>query len=328
MMSLVESGPGVFAPLLAGALLPLIGLTGILCLDVATFFLAIGALLVVHIPQPQVSQEGQQARGSLRKEAAYGFKYIFARPSLRGLVGLFLVANLFSGMAWAVFAPLLLARTDSNSVIFASVQTAAAVGGVVGGILMSAWGGPKRRIHGILAVWTFSNLFGVLVFGLGRDLSVWIPSILVVTLLGPIVVGSSQAIWQSKVPPDVQGRVFAARRLMAWITQPLAPLIAGTLADFVLEPAMQNSASGLTRLFGGLVGSGPGAGMSLMFLLSGLLVAGTALVGYTIPAIRKIETLLPDHDSAQYAVQSTAIVDSSQEGTQPPIAETGLAAGQ
>ena len=80
-MSLVESGPGVFAPLLAGALLPLIGLAGILIVDVATFFLAIGALLVIHIPQPRATQDGQQGRSNLWKEAAYGF-IVYLRPPL------------------------------------------------------------------------------------------------------------------------------------------------------------------------------------------------------------------------------------------------------
>jgi DHA3 family macrolide efflux protein-like MFS transporter len=62
MMSLVEAGPGVIAPLLAGALLPIIGLTGILFFDVATFLLAIGALTIVHIPQPTRTEEGLQVR--------------------------------------------------------------------------------------------------------------------------------------------------------------------------------------------------------------------------------------------------------------------------
>jgi DHA3 family macrolide efflux protein-like MFS transporter len=250
MMSLVESGLVVFAPLLAGALLPLIGLTGILTLDVATFFLAISALLVVQIPQPRVSLEGQKGRGSLWKEVVYGFMYIFARPGLGGLVSRFLVANLFSGMAWTVFASLVLSRTGNNSMIFGSIQTAAAIGGVAGGILIRAWGGFKRRIHGILGVWLVSNLFGMVAFGLGQGPGVWIPSIVLVTLLGPVVVGSSQAIWQAKVAPDVQGCGFVARRLIAWFTQPISPILAGTLADFVLEPAMQNEMSGLARTFG------------------------------------------------------------------------------
>jgi DHA3 family macrolide efflux protein-like MFS transporter len=99
MMSLIDAGPGVIAPLLAGALLPIIGLTGILFFDVATFILAIGALMIVHIPQPPRTVEGEQGKGSIWKEAAYGFKYIFARPSLLGLQLTFFFGNLFAGIA-------------------------------------------------------------------------------------------------------------------------------------------------------------------------------------------------------------------------------------
>ena len=90
MMSLIEAGPGVIAPIMAGALLPIIKLTGILFFDVATFILAIGALLIVHVPQPVRTEEGAKASGGMLKEASYGFKYIFARPSLLGLQLVFL----------------------------------------------------------------------------------------------------------------------------------------------------------------------------------------------------------------------------------------------
>ena len=90
MMPLVESGPGVFAPLLAGALLPLIRLTGIMLVDVVTFVLTIGTLLAVRVPQPPVTEEGRQGHGNLLREAAYGFPYIFERPSLLGLQLVFL----------------------------------------------------------------------------------------------------------------------------------------------------------------------------------------------------------------------------------------------
>jgi DHA3 family macrolide efflux protein-like MFS transporter len=107
MMSLIEAGPGVFAPLLAGALLPVIGLTGILFFDVATFILAIGALMIVHVPQPPRTEEGKQGEGGIWKEAAYGFKYIFARPSLLGLQLIFFMGNLFAGIGYTVLAPMI-----------------------------------------------------------------------------------------------------------------------------------------------------------------------------------------------------------------------------
>lgn len=294
MMSLVEAGPGVVAPLLAGALLPVIGLTGILFFDVATFLLAIGALLIVHIPQPVRTQEGEQGRGSIWKEAAYGFKYIFARPSLLGLQLTFFIGNLFAGIAFTLFAPMVLSRTANNSLMLGSAQTAGAVGGLIGGVIMSAWGGFKRRVHGVLIGWMISGV-GIAILGLTGGLPIWIIGMIVGAMVIPLVNGSNQAIWQAKVAPDVQGRVFSARRLIAWFTNPISPIIAGTLADFVLEPQMRTT-SALSETFGGLVGTGPGAGMGLIIFFCGLMAIFVGMAGYFVPAIHNAETLLPDHD--------------------------------
>lgn len=300
LMSLMEAGPGVIAPLLAGALLPFIGLTGILAIDVVTFFFAVGALLFVHIPQPRKTEEGQKKSGNIWSEAAYGFTYIFARPSLLGLQLVFFFANLFSGIGFTLMAPMILARTASDSLIFGAVQTAGAIGAVAGGILMSIWGGFKRRVHGVLLGWMLTSISGMFLLGIGQGLSIWIPAMVFGAMFGPLINASNQAIWQAKVAPDLQGRVFSARRLIAWFTNPISPIIAGTLADFVLEPAMRSNGA-MASLFGGLVGTGPGAGMGLLMVVCGLAAALVGLVGYFIPAIRNAEDLLPDHDTLQAA---------------------------
>jgi MFS family permease len=295
MMSLIDAGPGVIAPLLAGALLPIIGLTGILFFDVATFILAIGALMIVHIPQPPRTVEGEQGKGSIWKEAAYGFKYIFARPSLLGLQLTFFFGNLFAGIAMTLLAPMILSRTANDSLMLGSVQTAGAVGGLIGGIAMSAWGGFKRRVHGVLIGWIIPGI-GMSIVGLEGGLPIWIIGSILTAIVISLVNGSNQAIWQSKVAPDVQGRVFSARRLIAWLTNPISPIIAGTLADFVLEPQMRVSTSALSQTFGWLVGTGPGAGMGLIIFFCGLSGPLIGLAGYLSTYIRDAETLLPDHD--------------------------------
>jgi hypothetical protein len=284
----------VVAPLLAGALLPLIGLAGILTIDVVTFFFAIGALLFVHVPQPVRTAEGEASRGNLWHEASYGFRYIFERPSLLGLQLVFFFGNLFSGMSYTLLAPMVLARTASNSVIFGMVESAGAIGGVVGGIAMSVWGGFKRRAHGVLVGWLLASLAFAMV-GIGQALPVWLPAMFLTSLFGPLINTSNQALWQAKVAPDVQGRVFSARRLIAWFTNPISPIIAGTLADFVLEPALQAQGR-LASVFGPLVGIGPGAGMGLLIVLCGLGGMLVAAVAYFIPAVHHADTRLPDHD--------------------------------
>jgi hypothetical protein len=191
-----------------------------------------------------------------------------------------------------------LARTNQNAQIFGWVSAAGAAGGVIGGLLMGAWGGPKRRVHGVLLGWALAGLFSQTLFGLGQIWPIWAASAFIGSSLGPIINGSNQAIWQSKVAPDVQGRVFSIRRLIAWVTTPLAQLLAIPLTDSWLEPAMHEGGS-LADNFSWLVGSGPGAGIALLFVFTGIGASLVGLIGYLFPAIRNAEEILPDHDEME-----------------------------
>lgn len=301
MIALADSASGIIAPLMAGALIGWIGLSGILLIDIVTFVFAIGAILLVQIPQPRLTEEGQQGKGSLLKEAAYGFHYILARPSLLGLQLTFLVGNFMIGIPQAIRAAMILARSGMDSVVFGTVNSIGAIGGVVGGLAMSAWGGPRKKVHGVLAGWFIAGLSGAVLMGLGQSLPVWAVASFCAAFMIPIINGSNQAIWQSKVAPDLQGRVFSIRRLIAWFVSPLAMLIAGPLADKVMEPAMLSDGS-LVQAFGGLVGTGPGAGMALLFVFFGLAAGLVGLSGYFFKVIRDAEDLLPDHDALAPAV--------------------------
>jgi len=159
------------------------------------------------------------------------------------------------------------------------------------------WGGPKRRVHGILLGMTAASILGMFPLALGVLPVFWFIGSFFNSFFLPTINGSNQAIWQAKVAPDIQGRVFAVRRLIAQITAPLAMLIAGPLADNVFEPAMMPGGA-LAGVFGGLVGTGPGAGMALMFLISGILGIFVGLGGYAFYVIRHAEDILPDHQKA------------------------------
>lgn len=301
MMSLVESVPGVLAPLLAGILLPIITLTGILTIDVITFIMAILALVAVHIPQPVRTVEGQSEQGSIFKEAAYGFKYIFARRGLLGLLTFFIVLNFVIGLSAPIVSPFILERTNQNTAILGTVTSAYAVGAVVGGLLISLWGGFKRRMTSIFLGEVLTGLFLLLVFGLGRSLPIWIIAAVIGGIFPIFTNGASQAIWQAKVAPDVQGRVFSARRMIAWSVGPVTPILAGLLADYVTEPAMR-SQTWLARTFGWMVGNESGSGMALQFVLTGIVYMLVAVSVYLfVPHVRNLEDELPDHDQLQKA---------------------------
>jgi MFS family permease len=296
LLGLTESLSTIFAPLIAGVLLGITGITGILIIDIVSFSAALITLSIVYIPQPAVTEAGHEGKGSLLHEAAYGFRYIFRRPSLLGLQLVFFFGNLLGSMTFTLLAPMILSRTNNDNLALASVQSAFGVGAVVGGLTLAWWGGLKRRVHGVLGGWFLTSLFGSIGLGLGQILPVWIVGGFLASLVGVYINASNQAIWQTKVPPDLQGRVFSARLLIAQIVGPIGVLIAGPLADKIFEPAMREGGS-LAGTFGGLVGVGPGAGMALILVITGIMAAGVGAGGYLFPAIRNAEDILPDHDA-------------------------------
>ncbi len=300
MLSTAQSISGVFSPVFAAAILGVLlvgpGIAVILAIDIVTFVIAVSILLAVHIPQPAVTETGRKARGSLLSESVYGFRYIAARRSLLGLQLVFFLINFIFPLGFIVVTPMILSRTGNDVVVLGAVNSIAAIGGVAGGLALSLWGGPKRRVHGVLGGMALAGILGSILMGVGREVAIWGIAAFSGSFLLPFINGSNQAIWQAKVAPDVQGKVFAARRLIAQITAPAAMVIAGPLADGVFEPAMAVGGS-LTGVFGWAVGTGPGAGMALMLIVFGALGAIVGIGGYFVRAVRNAETILPDHDA-------------------------------
>ena len=290
---LVQIGEAISAlasPAIAGVLFVTIGLQGVVLVDFSTYIIAVLTLLAVRVPPPPVTEAGIAGRGSLLQEAAYGWKYIVARRGLFGLLMVFAATNFLSSLWNPLLPPMVLEMSSPQALGY--LGSVVGVGMLIGTLVMSAWGGPKRRIHGVLGFLMISGVFEAL---LGLR-----PSLVLMAVAGfgamftlPIVNGSSQAIWQSKVAPDVQGRVFSVRRMIAWSAMPLAYLVAGPLADRVFNPLMVEGGL-LAASVGRLIGVGPGRGTGLLFIITGSLTVLVAAAGYVYPRVRRVEAELPD----------------------------------
>jgi hypothetical protein len=188
---------------------------------------------------------------------------------------------------------MILLRTDDNTQMLGTVQSAGALASVLGGILLTAWGNIKRPARAIIISWLISSLLGMTLLGIGQIFLIWLIAVIVDAMFDPIVNVSMDAFLQAKVPPDLQGRVFSASDFISQAMIPIAPLLAGYFGDRMFEPAMRTGGS-LVATFGWLVGTGRGSGFSLLIFLCG--VGGTliGLAGALIPSIRNIDTLIPD----------------------------------
>lgn len=321
LTSLVASAATLAGPVLAAALLGPVGVAGVLAVDLASFLVAAGTLAAVRVPRPPAGDEAAPARRpSIWTQAAVGFRHVFARPGLLGLQGSLSALNLLLMLAFALMAPMVLARSGGEEAALAGVQAALGAGGLAGGALLGAWGGPRRKVHGVFGAMALQGALGVALLGVGGSLATWMAAAFAVTFFTPIVNGSNQAIWQRKVPPALQGRVFAARRVLAQVTAPVAMLAAGPLADRVLEPGLAPGGP-LVPLFGWLVGTGPGAGMALTFVVCGLAGSLVGLAGYLLPAVREVEDRLPDFDAAWPAPTATVAAAPVAAAPAAPAAE-------
>ncbi|MBW4417605.1 MAG: MFS transporter [Myxacorys californica WJT36-NPBG1] len=291
----IHYGAIILAPALAGGLYAAIGLGGIAIIDLIAFVIALATVLPMRIPQLELSQKDHQTATTIWHQLVFGFRYIVVRPGLRVMVILMSLFWFAHDVGGAVYAPLILARTGNDARILGTIASAAGLGGVTGALILSVWGGPKRRIHGVLLGMIGAGLSKT-IFGLARMPSVWFPAQFCSSLNFPLLTSSEQAIWIAKVNPDVQGRVLAARSLILQLVSAIALLIAGPFADRVFEPAMMTS-NDLTSILGGIVGTGKGAGVALLYIITSLGLILVGLGGYAFSSVRQVERTLPDHDA-------------------------------
>ncbi len=290
LVQLGQAASQLLAPVLAGFLLGLIQLHGIILLDFGTFFVALITLLFVRIPKIQRQTVGKKESGGLLLEISEGWNYITTRPGLLGLLALVAADNFLIGAVSILVTPLVL--SFSSPAVLGTLLSIGGAGMVAGSLFMSSWGGPRRLIDGVLV---FNLLAGLSIFGAG-----WQPSIPLLALCAflffftvPIINGCNQVIWQRKVDHAIQGRVFAFRRAITWFCLPFAYLLAGPLADRVFEPLMTPPGV-LANSIGQIIGVGPGRGIGLMFILMGMLTILVAGIGYHFPWLRNVERDLPD----------------------------------
>ncbi len=290
IVQMAEAVSRLISPILAGTLVVTIRLQGVIFIDCVTFLFAIVTLMLVRFPRPEITVEDNAGKGSLLHEVTYGWRYITARPGLLGLLIFFAVSNFFIGVVTVLVTPLVL--SFASVAVLGTVLSISGSGMLVGGLVMGAWGGPKNRINGVFG---FTLLGGLCMVLAGMMPSV--PVFFVVSFIYffgvPIINGCDQAIWQSKVAPAVQGRVFALRRMLAWASLPLAYLIAGPLADQVFEPLLAVGGS-LAGSIGQIIGVGRGHGIALLFIVMGMLNMLVTTGGYLYQPLRLLEKQLPD----------------------------------
>lgn len=265
------TGAGEFiAPLLGGSLIALVGLHGIVVLDVASFLVGLVALLAVRIPDLAF----RKLEEPLLREIVTGWRFIVRRQSLVAMVLFFVVFNYLFTLPQVLITPLIL--TTDGPVVLGLVAAAAGLGMLTGNVLMAVWGGTRRRADGMVG---FTLLTGVATVVAGTGGSAWLAAVGMFGLFCSLVLINAHwlTIIQSKVGLELQGRVLSTNQMMALSMMPLGFLSAAPLV------------AGATAVTGGEVSA-----MRFVLVLTGVVLLVWGILGLRYRRLRYMEDILPD----------------------------------
>ncbi|GAA3620795.1 hypothetical protein GCM10022223_42090 [Kineosporia mesophila] len=263
----------VFSPMLGAALMGPIGISGVLLVDTGTFAAGAISLLLVRFPDLMFRRREESFTAEIRN----GWQFIARRPGLVAAVRFFVIDHAFYALGFAVITPMLLLE-QSASVLGAALG-AGGVGVLTGGVLMGVWGGTARRSHGMLVAMAVGSI-AMVVVGITTVPALIIAGMFFVGVAESLADGHWIAIVQTKVNLELQGRVLSLFITLMMLTLPVGYLIIGPLAERYVQPLFSSA--------------GPGRGLALLVVLSGVLQLAWAIRGWFTPRLRLIEDELPD----------------------------------
>jgi hypothetical protein len=147
----------------------------------------------------------------------------------------------------------------------------------------------NKKTRVIFLSLALSFVFANVLWAVGRNPSVWIFAAFSGNLPLPFITANMTTIMRTKVPAQMQGRVFSARDTLQFFTIPIGLYLSGVLSDRVFEPFMQ-SGSGLQKLLTMAVGTGKGSGMAVMFLITGTIGFIASLFALKNPVFREFDS--------------------------------------
>lgn len=314
MESATGYGAGIIAPAAAGMLYPIVGLDGILPINLVALFIAIAVLAALHIPRPEAApatpahkalkapnEDGKVGKDiaanlwTLWADITFGIRYVWRSQRLRTL--LIVTVSFWSvhGLSGTVYDPMILSRTDSSSGALGAIATASGFGGILGAIALTIWGGFRQNHKGLLLGFIGAGLAKI-GFGLGQGLPVWIPAQFCSSLNFPMLGASETALWMAATPLNLQGRVFAARAVVDDILDMAVVLSGGVLGDALeawfqqqsVESAVQPSSLWQSLLVS-IFGTGAGAGYALFYVGCAIAMLLVSIIGFRMPRLRLLK---------------------------------------
>jgi DHA3 family macrolide efflux protein-like MFS transporter len=260
---------GIVAPPTGALLVLALPLNAVLAIDIVTAAFAVLPLLAIPIPQPAAAVEAYGAPlGGIWRDMRAGFRFLRAWKGGVRMIVVAVIIKFFLNPAFALLPILAVKYFGGGALEIGWLDAASGIGAVAGGLLLSVWGGFRRKIltilFGLVGIGT-----GMILVGLTPANLLWmaLAAVALTGLMGSLVDGPIFALLQSVIPAEMQGRVMTVFGSLISLTVPFGMIFSGLFAD--------------------------GFGVSLLFLIAGAVCLGAALASFLSPDILSLEETAP-----------------------------------
>jgi Na+/melibiose symporter-like transporter len=274
MRSLSNSLVTVLTPVFAAALLSFASIQVVILFDLITFATAF-LVLLCFVRIPESTKQNTAGNETVLQAAKSGLRYLRDNRGILDLILFLAIINFTASIFNAALPAMMLSRTGGGELALGMVNTVTGLATMFGSVLVTMLPAPKSRVRVIFNSLLFAMSTENFILAFGRSIPVWCVGAALGWVFIPVMGANMDVLFRTRIPVEMQGRVYSARNTLQFFTIPLGYLCGGFLVDNVFEPFM--AAQPLNSLWVTLFGAGKGSGAALLFLVIGLFGALSCL---------------------------------------------------
>ena len=282
MRSFSNSLVSILTPVFAAAIVAFAGVEAVIAVDLFTFLAAFLTLLFfIRIPEPERKSETAE---SVLQSAKSGLVYLKTNKGILWMILFHAAINFIASIYDAAFPAMILSK--SNQTVLGVVNASVGIATLAGSVIATVAPAPKSRVRVVCNCLLISMSTENFLLAFGRTPVIWCIGAVLGWLSIPLMNANMDVIFRTRIPTDMQGRVYSARNTLQCFTIPLGYFLGGLLVDKVFEPFMARNTRGfLTNLFG----EEKGSGAAMLFFVIGIAGVMVCLIFRRVKAIKEID---------------------------------------
>lgn len=267
LVSLAGSARYLVSPVIAGFLLTISDISLLLIIDICTFFVTVIATAIVRKGVKTSRSTDRQPFFASMKE---GWQAVHGRKGVFLLIMVSSAITMFMGILQILERPMILSFADSE--ILGIAESVCACGMLAAALILGIFGIKKGYVKVLKISFILAGIFMIGMSLIENIIPICIFGFLFFAML-PIANNCMDYLARTNIPDELQGRAWGFIGFLSQLGYVVAYTVSGVTAD------------GL----GSLTGKGVGRGAAIMILISGILLAITALTLLRLPEIKELE---------------------------------------